>query len=73
MASRPGIPAGEIEYIFDAFHQAERVRGTLTSGTGLGLAISQDLARLLGGEITVSSVEGEGSTFTLSLPISCSK
>lgn len=64
----PGIPAGEIERVFDAFHQAERAGGALTGGTGLGLAISRDLAHLLGGEITVTSVEGEGSVFTLWLP-----
>lgn len=67
----PGIPADEIARIFDVFHQVEQKSGALPGGTGMGLAISQDLARLLGGENTVTSTEGKGSTFTLLLPISC--
>jgi len=67
----PGIPADEIAHVFDAFHQVEQKSGALLGGTGMGLAISQDLAHLLGGEITVTSAEGKGSTFTLILPIAC--
>jgi signal transduction histidine kinase len=63
-----GIPAEKLDAIFDPFVQ---VRADLTrphEGTGLGLAISRDLARGMGGELTVVSTPGEGSTFTLSLP-----
>jgi PAS domain S-box-containing protein len=67
----PGIPADEIAYVFDEFHQVEQKSGALPGGTGMGLAISQDLAHLLGGEITVTSTEGEGSVFTLVLPTAC--
>ncbi|HUE96118.1 MAG TPA: ATP-binding protein, partial [Longimicrobiaceae bacterium] len=58
----PGIPAEELDRIFDEFH---RVPGTSGSGHGLGLAISRRVARLLGGDVTVRSVLGEGSTFIL--------
>ncbi|UZQ52894.1 PAS domain S-box protein [Trichothermofontia sichuanensis B231] len=64
----PGIEATELETIFEAFVQAEAGRKT-SSGTGLGLAISRKLLELMGGQITVSSTLGVGSTFTLSLPI----
>jgi len=63
-----GIPVSDLETIFDAFHQVERAPGATPVGTGLGLAISRDLARLLGGDIAVTSVEGEGSTFMLRIP-----
>lgn len=62
-----GIAANQHERIFDPFVQ---VRSDLTrphEGTGLGLAISRDLARGMGGELTVTSAEGTGSTFTLAL------
>ena len=63
-----GIPADKLGAIFDPFVQ---VRSDLTrphEGTGLGLAISRDLARGMGGDLTVRSTPGEGSTFTLTLP-----
>lgn len=64
----PGIAPTELETIFEAFVQAEAGRKA-SSGTGLGLAISRKLLELMGGQITVTSTLGVGSTFTLSLPI----
>ncbi len=64
----PGISPEKLEKIFDPFVQAERRLNQPVQGVGLGLAISQDLAIAMNGGITVESVVGEGSTFTLSLP-----
>ncbi len=64
----PGIPLEKLDRIFDAFVQVDRRLNQPVQGVGLGLAISRDLAHAMGGEITVESVQGEGSTFTLSLP-----
>ncbi len=63
-----GISPEKIDRIFDPFVQVERRLNQPVEGVGLGLAISQDLAQAMDGEITVESVPGEGSTFTLSLP-----
>jgi PAS domain S-box-containing protein len=63
-----GIPAGHLETIFEPFVQVgRRLEGT-DAGTGLGLAISRDLARAMGGDLTVESTPGVGSAFTLTLP-----
>jgi signal transduction histidine kinase len=62
-----GIPADRLEEIFDPFVQVHRQLTNVTEGTGLGLAISRDLARGMGAEILVRSIEGEGATFTLML------
>lgn len=64
----PGISSEKLGRIFDPFVQAERRLNQPVQGVGLGLAISQDLAIAMDGKITVESVVGEGSTFTLSLP-----
>jgi PAS domain S-box-containing protein len=64
----PGIPADKREAIFDPFVQLGRTLTSTHEGAGLGLAISRDLARGMGGDVTVESTEGEGSTFTLQLP-----
>ena len=63
-----GIPAAELGNVFRRFHRIEGTRGRTYEGTGIGLALVQELARLHGGEVRVESVEGRGSTFTVSVP-----
>jgi two-component system sensor histidine kinase SenX3 len=63
-----GIPTRDLERVFERFYRVDRARSRDTGGTGLGLAIVRHVAVNHGGEIAVSSHEGEGSTFTLTLP-----
>jgi signal transduction histidine kinase len=63
-----GIPAEQLDSIFDPFVQVDRRLNRPVEGTGLGLAISRELAQGMGGTLTATSVVGEGSTFTLRLP-----
>jgi ammonium transporter len=64
-----GIPEHELGSIFDEFHRADAVDARRRSGAGLGLTISRRLARALGGDVSVESRVGVGSTFTLDLPL----
>jgi len=63
-----GIPARDLERIFERFYRVDRARSRETGGTGLGLAIVRHVASNHAGDVRVASHEGEGSTFTLSFP-----
>ncbi|MEO8194488.1 MAG: HAMP domain-containing sensor histidine kinase [Gemmatimonadales bacterium] len=63
-----GIPANQLETIFEPFVQLQALLADREGGVGLGLAISRDLARAMDGDLSVESTEGNGSRFTLSLP-----
>ena len=63
-----GILAGHLPRVFERFYRADRGRTREVGGTGLGLAIVKHLARLHGGEVSVTSVPGQGTTFTIQLP-----
>ena len=65
-----GIPERDLERIFERFYRVDPARSRATGGTGLGLAIVKHIAATHGGEVSVWSVEGNGSTFTLKLPAS---
>lgn len=62
-----GIAAEQLERIFEPFVQVDARLARTQEGVGLGLAISRDLARGMGGDLTVESTPGSGSTFTLLL------
>lgn len=63
-----GIPAEELEHIFEPFRQAEHAQERRENSTGLGLSVSKKLAEMLGGTVSVESTVGEGSTFRVRLP-----
>jgi two-component system, OmpR family, sensor histidine kinase SenX3 len=63
-----GIPATEIDRIFERFYRVDPARARTTGGTGLGLSIVKHVAATHGGEVKVWSVQGEGSSFTMALP-----
>jgi two-component system sensor histidine kinase SenX3 len=64
-----GVPSRDLQRIFERFYRVDQARSRATGGTGLGLAIVRHVAQAHGGEVTVESVEGVGSTFRISLPI----
>jgi signal transduction histidine kinase len=64
-----GMTEEQLGRLFEAFSQAEASTRSQYGGTGLGLAISRHFCRLMGGDLTVESVHGEGSTFTVRLPV----
>jgi len=64
-----GIPSRDLERIFERFYRVDKARSRVTGGTGLGLSIVRHVAQVHGGDVTVESAEGEGSTFRLALPL----
>jgi signal transduction histidine kinase/ligand-binding sensor domain-containing protein/DNA-binding response OmpR family regulator len=64
-----GISEEHLPFIFNRFFRASNQHNSSEGGTGIGLSLSQEMVKLLGGNITVSSVEGSGTTFRVSLPI----
>jgi signal transduction histidine kinase/putative methionine-R-sulfoxide reductase with GAF domain len=64
-----GIAPDKLEHVFEEFAQADASSTRVYGGTGLGLTIARRLARLMGGDISVQSAPGKGSTFTLTLPV----
>ncbi|MFD6948910.1 two-component sensor histidine kinase [Nocardiopsis sp. TSRI0078] len=64
-----GIPAEDLPHVFDRFWRAEKSRNRRTGGSGLGLAIVRNLVELHGGSVTVASTPGEGTTFTVRMPL----
>ncbi|MCB0663648.1 MAG: response regulator, partial [Saprospiraceae bacterium] len=64
-----GISEEHLPFIFNRFFRASNQQNSFEGGTGIGLSLSQEMVKLLGGNITVSSVEGSGTTFRVSLPI----
>jgi len=68
----PGIPEEELPHVFERFHRGKQERAT-TSGAGLGLSIARELTELLGGQISATSPDGAGATFTVTLPREASR
>jgi two-component system, OmpR family, sensor histidine kinase SenX3 len=68
-----GIPSGEQDRIFERFYRVDQARSRATGGTGLGLSIVKHVLANHGGDVSVWSIEGQGSTFTLRLPDSAAE
>jgi signal transduction histidine kinase len=64
----PGIPPADRLHIFDRFYRVDKGRSRREGGSGLGLAIVRELTEVMGGDVRVDSVEGDGARFTISLP-----
>ncbi|SUP60923.1 Sensor histidine kinase YycG [Weissella viridescens] len=63
-----GIPAADVNHVFDRFFRVDKARSRAQGGSGLGLAISKEIVERFDGRIWVESVEGQGSTFFIALP-----
>ncbi|HYE57912.1 MAG TPA: ATP-binding protein, partial [Rhodothermales bacterium] len=64
-----GIPEADLPHVFERFHRVEGARGRTIEGTGIGLALVQELVRLHGGEVRVESTVGQGTAFTVTIPL----
>ena len=64
-----GIPAGDLERIFDRHFRSNNARRSRDDGTGLGLPMAKSILKAHGGQLAVASIEGAGSTFTVTLPL----
>ena len=64
-----GIPEKDLPYLFDRFYRVDKARSRATGGTGLGLSIVRETVNMHKGDIRVESVENEGTTFTIRLPL----
>jgi len=69
----PGIPADKVAHVFDRFWQEEEAAPRVRQGAGIGLALVRELLEIQNGSVAVSSVEGQGSTFTVTLPVYASE
>jgi two-component system OmpR family sensor kinase len=65
----PGIPPSVVEHVFERFYRGDSSRVRTTGGSGLGLSIVEAIARAHGGRASAASTEGEGSRFTVELPV----
>jgi signal transduction histidine kinase len=63
-----GIPSAELQYVFNRFYRVDKARNREIEGTGLGLSIAKNLIQHYQGDITMTSVENEGTEVTLTLP-----
>ena len=64
-----GIDAGSLPHVFDRFYRTDQSRARQTGGTGLGLAITRNAILLHRGSVKVASTEGEGTSFTVKIPL----
>ena len=64
-----GIPAADIPLVFERFHRVAGAPSRTFEGSGIGLALVRELVRMHGGDVTVESLEGQGSTFTVTIPV----
>ena len=66
----PGIPPEALPFVFDRFFQADNQEHTGIAGSGIGLSLTKELVKAMGGDISVDSLAGQGTTFTVQLPVS---
>jgi len=64
-----GIPAAQLPHVFERFHRVPNTRSRTHEGTGIGLALVRELANIHGGHVGVTSAEGKGTTFTVTIPL----